>query len=156
LNHLSDLRVFDKASRNYGQTPFDIGQCRRDCPNFRALEDRVEPVRDFLLAAGSFDLYKAKNFSTPDELVPYLESERGYGEGSVARGRGVYAQNCARCHSSQKDSLESRDFLAKDNKGRRIDWLGSDERINAMKSVLMSAVLSTQITRRAYLAGLRV
>ena len=131
LNHLTDLFQFDKQGRNYGQTPFDIAQCRRDCPNYRALEDRVEMTRDFLLAAGPSDLYRAKGYSTPDELIPYIENERGFGEGAVARGRKVYAQSCARCHSSQKDSLESRDFLAKDSRGRRVDWLGSDERIGA-------------------------
>lgn len=131
MNHLTDIRVFDKSTRNYGQTPFDIGQCRRDCPGFRALEDRVEMERNFLLAANSFDLYKAKNFSTADELIPYIENERKFGEGSVARGRQVYAQSCARCHSSQKDSLDNRDFLARDPKGKRIDWLSNEERINA-------------------------
>lgn len=131
MNHLSDLRVFDKGSRNYGQTPFDIGQCRRDCPAYRALEDRVEMERDFLLQAGPFELYKAKNFSTAAELVPYVEGERHFGDGAVSRGRQVFAQSCARCHSSQKDSLDNRDFLAKDGKGKRLDWLSNEERINA-------------------------
>ena len=131
MNHLSDLRVFDKSSRNYGQTPFDIGQCRRDCPGFRALEDRVEMERDFLLQANPFDLYKAKNFTTADEVVPYIENQRHFGDGAVARGRTVFAQSCARCHSSQKDSLENRDFLAKDGKGKRLDWLSNEERISA-------------------------
>lgn len=131
LNHLTDLRQIDPNGRNFGQTPFDIGQCRRDCPAFRALEDRVEMERDFLLQAGTFDLYKAKGYATADELVPYIEGERNYGAGAVARGRRVYAQTCARCHSSQKDSLENRDFLAKDGRGKRLDWLGSDERIKA-------------------------
>ena len=31
INHLTDLRAADPEQRNYGQTPFDIGQCRRDC-----------------------------------------------------------------------------------------------------------------------------
>ncbi|HSA80118.1 MAG TPA: hypothetical protein VLE23_04800, partial [Geminicoccaceae bacterium] len=35
LNHVPDLRAVDPTQRNYGQTPFDIGQCRRDCASFR-------------------------------------------------------------------------------------------------------------------------
>ena len=34
INHVPDLRAVDPAQRNYGQTPFDIGQCRRDCASF--------------------------------------------------------------------------------------------------------------------------
>ena len=41
LNHVPDLRAIDPSQRNYGQTPFDIGQCRRDCASFRAIEDRL-------------------------------------------------------------------------------------------------------------------
>ena len=41
VNHLTDLRQLDPAQRDFGQTPFDIGQCRRDCPSFRAIEDRL-------------------------------------------------------------------------------------------------------------------
>ncbi|MGI9047202.1 MAG: S8 family peptidase [Burkholderiales bacterium] len=44
VNHLTDLRQLDPHSRNFGQTPFDIGQCRRDCPNFRAIEDRLPNI----------------------------------------------------------------------------------------------------------------
>src|SRR3546814_2098480 len=42
VNHLTDLRQLDPQGRNFGQTPFDIAQCRRDCPAFRAIEDRSE------------------------------------------------------------------------------------------------------------------
>ncbi|HKE96406.1 MAG TPA: hypothetical protein VKB34_19010, partial [Povalibacter sp.] len=48
VNHLTDLRQLDPQQRNFGQTPFDIGQCRRDCPNFRAVEDRLHNILDFL------------------------------------------------------------------------------------------------------------
>jgi hypothetical protein len=37
-----------RRGRNFGQTPFDIGQCRRDCPNFRAIEDRLDDIAAFL------------------------------------------------------------------------------------------------------------
>ena len=47
-NHLTDLRQLDPQGRNFGQTPFIIGQCRRDCPNFRAIEDRLPNILAFL------------------------------------------------------------------------------------------------------------
>ena len=49
INHLTDLRAVDPAQRNYGQTPMDVGQCRRDCASFRAIEDRLDDVRHFFL-----------------------------------------------------------------------------------------------------------
>ena len=41
VNHLTDMRQLDPAQRGFGQTPFEIGQARRDCPQFRAIEDRL-------------------------------------------------------------------------------------------------------------------
>ena len=128
LNHLTDLHVLDKSARNYGETPVDIGQCRRDCSNFRALEDRVELERDFLVSAEPRDLVKAMQFQTEKQLEDYIEGGRGFGEGSVRRGEKVYTQNCAGCHSSVPEA-ERGNYLSTDNQGRRRDWLGSDERI---------------------------
>ena len=51
VNHLSDLRQLDPQQRGFGQTPFNIGQCRRDCPNFRAVEDRLQNILDFFFSA---------------------------------------------------------------------------------------------------------
>ena len=51
VNHLADLRQLDPQQRGFGQTPFDIGQCRRDCPNFRAIEDRLANILDFFMSA---------------------------------------------------------------------------------------------------------
>ena len=48
INHLTDLRAADPEQRNYGQTPFDIGQCRRDCGAFRAIEDRLADLKALL------------------------------------------------------------------------------------------------------------
>jgi hypothetical protein len=45
-NSLSDLFVFQ--GRNFQQTPVDIGECRQDCPGFRAVEDRVGDIFQFL------------------------------------------------------------------------------------------------------------
>ena len=124
VNHLTDLKVVDPNQRNFGQTPFDIGQCRRDCPNFRAIEDRLSDVVSFLLVQRPPDLYKARGLASVQDLVEQLDKE--YGAGSVDRGKAVFADNCARCHSSQTGPMASRDFLAKDANGVRIDWMGND------------------------------
>jgi hypothetical protein len=39
--------------RGFGQTPFNVGQCRRDCPSFRAVEDRLQNILDFFASAES-------------------------------------------------------------------------------------------------------
>ena len=142
LNHLTDMRQLDPQGRNFGQTPFDIGQCRRDCPNFRAIEDRLPDIAAFLfsnetlatdLAVARENALKAKNAAaryTQDELVADLDQE--FGKGAVARGREVFAANCARCHSSipeaQGGAFRNRDFRALDDRtGLRRDWLGNDQ-----------------------------
>ena len=141
LNHLTDLRQVDPQARGFGQTPFDIGQCRRDCPNFRAIEDRLPDVLAFFLSAESnaTDLQAARNAVlktsdpgaadyTRESLVADLDAE--FGSGAVARGREVFAANCARCHSSIPESsggpFANRDFHAVAANGLREDWLGND------------------------------
>jgi hypothetical protein len=100
LNHVPDLRAADPTQRNYGQTPFDIGQCRRDCASFRALEDRLDAVKAFFLSARPTDLWRARGYAEPRDLELALDQE--YFEGAVEQGRDLFAQNCARCHSSQE------------------------------------------------------
>jgi mono/diheme cytochrome c family protein len=141
VNHLTDLRQLDPQGRNFGQTPFDIGQCRRDCPAFRAIEDRLGDIAAFLLSkrTDATDLQVARENQRKaadpnarydhDDLVADLE--RRFGDGAVARGHDVFAGNCARCHSSLPEatagSFMSRDYHALDPKtGLRADWLGSD------------------------------
>jgi mono/diheme cytochrome c family protein len=138
VNHLTDLRQLDPNARNFGQSPFDIGQCRRDCSNFRAIEDRLTNVLDFFLTAPeghAKDLREARENqrkqSKPqtsyddDDLVADLDKE--FGKDSVSRGQKVFAENCARCHSSGKPPFEAIDFHAIDPKtGLRADWLGND------------------------------
>ena len=141
VNHLTDLRVVDPQQRGYGQTPFDIGQCRRDCPNFRAIEDRLQNILDFFLSAEAHasDLRVArendlKSFNpraeyTEGDFIADLESE--FGDGAVARGARVFAANCARCHSSQPavatGQTSGLDFHRVDEaSGLRADWLGND------------------------------
>ncbi len=142
VNHLTDLRVLDPQQRGFGQTPFDIGQCRRDCPNFRAIEDRLANILDFFLSAeaAATDLrearenelrsFNARASYTDADLIEDLEHE--FGEGAVARGASVFAANCARCHSSQAEAAAGQtanlDFYRIDDAtGLRADWLGNDK-----------------------------
>lgn len=146
LNHLTDLRQVDPQQRGFGQTAFNIGQCRRDCPNFRAVEDRLSNVLDFFLSpeARSIELYQARNSElkilkpsateyTKLDLVADLEKE--FGSGSVNRGRAIFADNCARCHSSIPEatggSFKTRDFDVKGSNGLRVDWMGNDQSTKA-------------------------
>ena len=136
VNHLTDLRVLDPQQRGYGQTPFDIGQCRRDCPNFRAIEDRLPDLVNFVMSAeaNAADLQAARanqrKAEDPDAEYVYAdlvdELEKEFGTGAVTRGRTVFAENCARCHSSQSGPEAGRDFAALNEAGMRVDWLGND------------------------------
>jgi hypothetical protein len=141
VNHLVDLRQTDPAQRLFHQTPFDIGQARRDCANFRAIEDRLNELVSFLLTARPADLYAARGLKNNDALVAQLESVDGFGAGAVERGRAVFARTCARCHASTNaqavavpasvplEPFESRDYRAVDPAAPdlRLDWLGNDE-----------------------------
>ena len=141
VNHLADMRQVDPEQRGFGQTPFNIGQCRRDCPNFRAVEDRLQNILDFFASAESdqTDLHTArapvrkggKPYSRAD-LVAELDSE--FGPGAVGRGQTVFAENCARCHSSipesEGGSFKNRDFAAASEQHPRqvrADFLGNDQ-----------------------------
>jgi hypothetical protein len=126
LNHVPDLRAIDPTRRNYGQTPLDIGQCRRDCASFRAIEDRLPNVVAFFLAARPTDLWKARGLNSPQELDAQLDRE--FGAGSVELGRQVFARTCALCHSSQPGPHDSVDFRAVDPKDPtlRLDFLSNE------------------------------
>ncbi len=140
-NHLTDLRQLDPQGRNFGQTPFDIGQCRRDCPNFRAIEDRLPNILDFLSSkeTDATDLAQARENALrnakPKAGYSTAELERDlngqFGPGAVARGREVFAATCARCHSSIPETaggaFKNRDFRAVGANGMRADWMGSDQ-----------------------------
>ncbi|HET6521429.1 MAG TPA: hypothetical protein VFG47_16655 [Geminicoccaceae bacterium] len=131
LNHIPDLRAVDPAQRNHGQTPFDIGQCRRDCASFRAIEDRLDDVKAFFLTARPTDLWRARGLAEPRDLE--LALDREFFPGAVELGRDVFARTCARCHSSQEGPYDNVDFHAVDPKDPtlRVDWLGDDEPVPA-------------------------
>ena len=132
VNHITDLRQADPAHRGFGQTPFDVGQCRRDCSSFRAVEDRLGNVIDFLFSARATDLHTARRFPNRAALVRQLDRE--YGAGAVERGQQKFGELCARCHSTQSGPVESRDYWAMTPSsipGKppiRADWMGNDVR----------------------------
>jgi hypothetical protein len=132
LNHVPDLRAADPAQRNYGQTPFDIGQCRRDCASFRSIEDRLENVIDFFLTARPTDLHAARGV-TRDQLAAQLDRE--FGAGSVARGREAFTRTCAGCHSSQGNPSDRTDYYATDPNDAtlRLDFLSHERPVLASR-----------------------
>ena len=142
VNHLADLRQVDPQQRNFGQTPFNIGQCRRDCPNFRAVEDRLQNIMDFLSSKESHatdlrvarenELRQKRSDARYDDAAFSADLDKEFGKDSVKRGSAVFAANCARCHSSiaEKDGgpFTNRDFRAVDTaSGLRADWMGNDQ-----------------------------
>jgi len=132
LNHLPDLRAIDPAQRNYGQTPLDIGQCRRDCASFRAIEDRLEDLAAFFLNARPTDLATARGV-TQQQLEGQLNQE--FGPDAVVQGQRIFARTCAGCHSSQENVSEATNFRATDpaEPTRRIDFLSNEKPILASR-----------------------
>jgi hypothetical protein len=154
LNNLTNVLALDPRERNYDQTPFNIGQCRRDCPQFRAMEDRVGSVIQFFLNARPTDMKNVKNPETGTpafsgdraQLKTWLENEAytgsrraGFGAGATTRGAALFANKCASCHSSQAGSpavaaaQNPEDYFLREEKdpifnGKtvRTDWMGND------------------------------
>lgn len=138
-NHISDIRAADPEQRNYGQTPFDIGQCRRDCGSFRAVEDRLQDIANFFFTARPTDLWQARGHGSLVELEQELDAQAF--EGAVDLGRALFAQNCASCHSSIDGPHEDVDFHATvdgDDTLRR-DWMGNDKLVFASQIGVNSA-----------------
>ena len=144
VNHFSDMRQVDPEQRGFGQTPFNIGQCRRDCPNFRAIEDRLQNLLDFFASAESdqtdLQVARANARKTVDPAAGYARAdlvadlEKEFGKGAVGRGQVVFAENCARCHSSIPESaggpFRNRDFAVVNEqhpRKLRADFLGNDQ-----------------------------
>jgi hypothetical protein len=128
VNHITDLRQADPKHRGFGQTPFDIGQCRRDCSNFRAIEDRLQNLVDFLMTGRPADLFRARGLASEVDLVAQLDRE--FGPGAVNRGREVFAETCAGCHSSEPGPWSGdTDFraVAGDRPDLRKDFLSSEQ-----------------------------
>ena len=134
VNHITDLRQADPKHRGFGQTPFDIGQCRRDCANFRAIEDRLQNIIDFLFTGRPADLYRARGLSSQAELIAQLDRE--FGPDAVARGRAIFASTCAECHSSASEKPNANTDFYATVPGRpelRADFLSSEKPIEVTR-----------------------
>jgi hypothetical protein len=124
LNHLTDLRVFLPSQRNFGETPLDTGQCRRDCPAYRAIEDRVPAIFAWLKSAQPIPLVEHK--AGRMEVVAHEATTEGQRElerhvsevvtpARVEAGRQLFVQECRRCHSSMpSDTTFKNNFMSSD------------------------------------------
>lgn len=144
-NHLDDLKVF--SGHGARQTPFDGEQCSRDCPSYGAVKDRTTDIYNFLLHVRPTDLREATEGKA--ELAKVA--------GDFEDGMKIFADNCAKCHSSnpgqnnpkvgkfvgQGKNIQEPDIgtfmevmkqdLAADRPldQPRLDWLGNDNRMPA-------------------------
>ena len=77
-----------------GQKPFSIKQCAKDCAAWNWADAKIEDLLAYLLTVGPTYLDKATDVDgTPGAAL--------IDEGLVPRGRQVFVENCARCHSSK-------------------------------------------------------
>jgi mono/diheme cytochrome c family protein len=139
VNHFSDMRQVDPEQRGFGQTSFNVGQCRRDCPNFRAVEDRLQNLLDFFASAESdetnLQAARAKSKTGAYALADLtVDLEKEFGKGAVGRGQTLFADNCARCHSSIPENtggaFKNRDFAAPNDahpRKVRADFLSNEQ-----------------------------
>ena len=133
INHLTDLRAADPEQRNYGQTPFDIGQCRRDCGAFRAIEDRLDDIKAFFLTARPTDLWRARGLASPRDLEVQLDAEHAEFADSTRAPSSAAARSSPRTAPAairaRRSSPTTTDFTATDpaDPTLRLDWLGNDE-----------------------------
>ena len=132
MNHIPDLRAVDPTQRNYGQTPFDIGQCRRDCASFRAIEDRLDDVKAFFLSARPTDLWRARGYAEPRDLEIALDQE--FFDGAVAAGARRVRPDLRALPFQPGGPVRERRLPRRRSaaiRTLRVDWLGNDEPVLA-------------------------
>jgi len=77
-----------------GQKPFDIAQCARDCPAWNYADAKMPDLMSYLITIGPTYLDKAIDVDgTPGSA--FIQAAQ------VPRGRLVFIESCARCHSSK-------------------------------------------------------
>ncbi len=139
VNHLVSLKSL--SGRGSEQTPFDIVQCRRDCPEWRAIEDRIGDLISFLATRRPTDLKDAVDYDKDGHEVHTGKTHiASIPKSKLDKGREVFALHCAKCHSSQRPLLafQARDErffkstpvmagFTREQNGIRTDWLGDDD-----------------------------
>jgi hypothetical protein len=90
------LTLHDAVEGTTGQKPFLIDKARQDCPDYRATEERMPAAEAFLKTIGPMHLADAPGG------VQYLTKDTA----ALQRGKTVFAEKCARCHSSKRPPRE--------------------------------------------------
>jgi hypothetical protein len=88
------------------QKPFSIDKARRECADWRQTEERMPAAAAFLKTIGPMRLKDAPGGAQ------YLTTDASV----LSRGKTVFAEQCASCHSSKQPPPEIRD------QDRAIDW----------------------------------
>jgi hypothetical protein len=86
------LSLHDAVEGSRNQQPFLIDKARQDCADYRATEERMPAAEAFLKTIGPMPLRTAPGgdqYITRDQAV-------------MDRGKVVFAEHCARCHSSKR------------------------------------------------------
>ena len=127
--HEEWLKHFNLLVGGKRQTPISIAVARRNSPYFRGTLDRAADVAAFFVAAaGPQPLAKA-----PDGARHLADSEA-----TVARGRQVFAENCAACHSSYNKMPQPPAGIARDTR-EWDDWTGSADFKSRMTALASGA-----------------
>ena len=152
VNHLTDLRAGRSGSSatsarrrstsaSAGATARASAPSRTACPTCSCLlPARRRPTRPLARRAASTIRATWRRSSTRSSATAPCD-----------RGREVFAQNCARCHSSQPEPFD-RPRLPRDNDRRArtaVDWLGNDRPRRSPRSAPSAAARCTPTTWRA-------
>jgi hypothetical protein len=86
------LTLFDPVEGTGGQKPFSIDRARKECADFRATEERMPAAEAFLTTIGPMHLKDAPGGAQ------YLNADGD----TLKRGKIVFAEHCASCHSSKR------------------------------------------------------
>ena len=130
VNHIPDLRQADPKQRNFGQSPFDIGQCRRDCPNFRAIEDRLDDVVAFLVTGAPERSLRGEGPRLARAISRSQLEQRVRRGRDRSRPRACSPPTAPAAIRAQPGPFDANtDFHATvaDDPTLRLDWLGNDE-----------------------------
>ena len=140
--------------RNFGQTPFDIGQCRRDCADFRAIEDRLDDIRAFFLdRAPDRPLERARGLASPRDLevdARRRSSFDGRGRRRAAASSPTTARAAIRASRGTADASHRLPRDRSERPDAAADWLGNDE---SRRSPPRSAPIRCRALHSNHMAG---
>jgi hypothetical protein len=123
------LKHFNLLVGGTRQTPISIAVARRNSPYFRGTLDRAPDVASFFVAAA-----RPQPLAKAPDGARHLED----GEATVARGRQVFAENCAGCHSSYNKMPQPPAGIERDTK-EWDEWTGSADFKKGMTALASGA-----------------